>query len=392
MLVLQEQNEYLNGTISEAMNRLSSEVEGQSAKIQPATCENCENLESLEIELQNTKNTLRENSDREEHLNREFLRNNEEISNLKIVIDQNSIETEFLKRQISNSTTTQQCWEQQHQDLSQRNQHLTTDYNQLAIEIAQKDFAIKELSLELNEYKNRMKDEVQDLTANVDWLRKRADSESETFKELKKDLISDHKTQKDEWLEKNRGLTKKNEDYYEQICCKDIEIRSLRVEIENSQKLLAQMKAGGSGEGLGDGKLGEENKTLRGLLEQQHMESEKMLGVKDGKIEILELTIAGLGAARREMEGEVRARDAKILAVKNENGDLRRQVIKRERPGEMGSRVKKQERVYKKIKANSVPDPVPVEEKSELEQPKVAEKPKRPRRKAAKKSTRMDEE
>lgn len=58
----------------------------------------------------------------------------------------------------------------------------------------------------------------------------------------------------------------------------------------------------------------------------------------------------------------------------------------------MGSRVKKQERVYKKIKANSVPDPVPVEEKSEPEQPKVAEKQKRLRRKAAKKSLRMDEE
>lgn len=142
MLVLQEQNDYLNGTISEAMNRLSSEIEGQSAKIQPPTCENCENMESLEIELRNSKNTLRENSDREEHLNREFLRNNEEILNLKIVIDQNSIETDFLKRQISNSTTTKQCWEQQHQDLSQRNQLLTNDYNQLAIEIAHKDSAI----------------------------------------------------------------------------------------------------------------------------------------------------------------------------------------------------------------------------------------------------------
>jgi hypothetical protein len=374
------------------MNRLSSEIEGQSTKIQPATCENCENLESLEIELQNIKNTLIENSDREEHLNREFLRNNEEISNLKIVIDQNSIETDFLKRQISNSTTTQQCWEQERQNLSQRNQQLTTDHAQLAVEIAHKDFALKELSLELNEYKNRMKDEVQELTANVDMLKKRADSESETFKESKKELISDHKSEKVSWAEKNRVLTKKNEDYYEQICCKDIEIRSLRVEVENSQKLLAQMKVGGSGEGLGVRKLGEENKTLRGLLEQKQMESEKTLGVKDGKIEILELTIAGLGAARREMEGEVRARDAKILAVKNENEDLRRQVMKRERPGEMGSRVKKQERVYKKIKANSVPDPVPVEEKSEPEQPKVAEKQKRLRRKAAKKSLRMDEE
>ena len=122
------------------------------------------------------------------------------------------------------------------------------------------------------------------------------------------------------------------------------------------------------------------------------MESEKALAVKNDKIEILELTIAGLGAARREMDVGVRARDAKILALKNENEDLRGRVLKRERPGEMGSRVKEQARVYKKIKANSVQDPVPVEQKSDPELAKAAGKSKRPHRKASKKPTRMVEE
>jgi hypothetical protein len=121
MLVLQEQNDYLNGTISEAMNRLSCEIEGQSAQIQPAVCENCLHLESLETELQTTKNALLSNSNRESDLNRSFLLHSSEISNLKILLSQTSTETDLLKLQISSSSALLQSSNHEHSIL--HNQH-----------------------------------------------------------------------------------------------------------------------------------------------------------------------------------------------------------------------------------------------------------------------------
>ena len=96
-----------------------------------------------------------------------------------------------------------------------------------------------------------MKDEVQELTANVDRVRKRADEESEAFGLAKKELILEGARDREEWAERVRGLGRKGEEYYEQICCKDIELRGLRGEVEGLGRKLGGVGAGAGGGGEG---------------------------------------------------------------------------------------------------------------------------------------------